>query len=132
MSVYATQCPFTKRGSEMVPRYPIDRSGQPRKDAADFWLTWRGQGTVVDALALRQRYGNLIWTASPTAAPWSPGIYDSMRELLQAYDGERDYLLLIGNPILMSMMSVLAGEYTDQLQFLQWSNGDYIPIKVQL
>jgi len=136
MSVYATQCPIAKRGNALVPRFPVDGRGQPREDAAEYWNTWMGLHTLGrcpdDALELRRKYGHLIWVLEPNAAPWTPGVYDLMRDKLKDYNGETDHLLLLGNPILMSMMSVIASEFTDQLQFLQWSNGGYLPLKVEL
>lgn len=102
-----------KQGHELVPKFrlgPTDLMGSE----------------------LRRKYGDLIWVLEPNAAPWTPGVYDTMRDRLAEYNGERDHLLLLGNPILMSMMAVIASEVTDQLQFLQWSNGGYLPLQVVL
>lgn len=113
MKVFATQCPLMKQGNDLVPKFRLG----PTDDMG---------------IQLRRNYGELIWVLGPTAAPWTPGVFDSMRSAMLGYDGKRDHLLLLGNPVLMSMMSVLAAEHSDELQFLQWSNGQYLSLKVQL
>lgn len=113
MSVFATQCPMIKKGNQLVPKFELGP-------------------TSLAGAELRQNYGELIWLLEPNAAPWSPGIFDRMREGLKSFKGDRDYLLCLGNPVLLSMMSVLAAEFADELRFLQWSNGEYMPLTVQL
>jgi hypothetical protein len=113
MSVYATQCPLRKQGNTLVPKFDLSPTSHAGRE-------------------LRQNYGELIWVLQPNAAPWSPGIFDLMRTGLKGFKGDRDYLLCLGNPVLMSMMSVLAAELSDELRFLQWSNGEYMPLTVQL
>ncbi len=117
MTVYATQCPMTRisagNGSfTLVPKFrlgPDDPMG----------------------IALRERYGELVWLLEPNNAPWTPGVMDRLRLGLEDYK-QGDHLLLLGNPILMSMMAVFAGDHSDRLSFLQWSNGDYVPFTVDL
>jgi hypothetical protein len=113
MKVYATQCPFTKVGNQLVPKFKL------------------GPQDIMGA-ALRQKYGDLIWVLEPNAAPWTPGVFDTMKSRLKDYDGSEDHLLLLGNPVLMSMMAVYAADVSDKVRFLQWSNGDYLPLEVEL
>jgi hypothetical protein len=111
-NVYATQCPMRKLGNELVPKFdlsPLSLAGSE----------------------LRRDYGNLIWLLEPSAAPWSRGVFEKLRDGLKSYT-EHDYLLCLGNPVLMSMMAVFAGEHSNTIRFLQWSNGQYMPLTVQL
>jgi hypothetical protein len=110
-NVYAPQCPMTKKGNQLVPKFDLS----PTSHAG---------------FSLRRDYGNLIWLLEPNAAPWSRGVFEKMRDGLKNFDGEKDYLLCTGNPVLMSMMAVFAGEYNTTLRFLQWGNGEYTPITV--
>lgn len=117
MTVYATQCPMIRipgqNGSfQLEPKFklgPDDPQGR----------------------ALREQYGELVWLLEPNNAPWTPGVMDRLRLGLENYTKE-DHLLLLGNPILMSMMAVFAGEVCDTLRFLQWSNGGYVSFGVDL
>jgi hypothetical protein len=113
MSVFATQCPLMKRDNRLVPKFDLSPTSRAGRD-------------------LRADYGELVWLLEPNAAPWSPGVFDQMRVGLAAFKPDKDYLLCLGNPVLMSMMSVLAAEFADELRFLQWSNGEYIALTVQL
>jgi hypothetical protein len=136
MKVYATQCPFAKRGNLLVPRFPLNARGYLREDAVEYWNTWQGLQTLGcipnDALDLRRKYGQLIWVLEPNVAPWTPGVMDLLREGLREYNGDTDHLLLLGNPVLMSMMTLYAGEHNNTVRFLQWSNGSYMSLQVEL
>ena len=112
-NVFATQCPLHKKGNQLLPKFDLSSTSQVGR-------------------SLRRDYGNLIWLLEPTAAPWSRGVFEKMRAGLVNFDGDRDFLLCIGNPVLMSMMAVFAGEYSNSLKFLQWSNGEYMPLIVTL
>jgi hypothetical protein len=112
MSVYATQCPMTKRGNVLVPKFDLGIDDPMGRE-------------------LRHNYGELVWVLEPNWAPWSPGVFDKMKERMKDFK-ESDYLLLLGNPVLMSMMAVFAGDQVEMLRFLQWSNGGYVPITVEL
>jgi hypothetical protein len=80
---------------------------------------------------LRQKYGELRWLLKPNDSPWKPGVMETLKAGLDDYkDG--DWLLQLGNPVLMSMMAVFAGDRSERLRFLQWSNGGYVPITVEL
>jgi hypothetical protein len=81
--------------------------------------------------ALRERYGAITWLLDPNNAPWTPGVMDRLRLGLRDFCA-KDHLLQLGNPILMSMMAVFAADHTDTLNFLQWSNGDYVSLQVQV
>lgn len=47
---------------------------------------------------------------------------------------EDDWLLLVGNPILIGIVASVATGWVDRLKMLQWSRADreYIPVEVQL
>lgn len=113
MKVFATQCPLMKQGNELVPKFRLGPED------------WMG-------VELRRRYGQLIWVLEPNVAPWTPGVMDLLREGLREYNGDTDHLLLLGNPVLMSMMTLYAGEHNNRVRFLQWSNGSYMPLQVEL
>lgn len=112
--VYATQLPhgLNRETGQIEPKYklgPDDPMGR----------------------ALRERYGELVWVCDPNDAPWKPGVIDKMRHVMDDYE-EGDWLLLLGNPILMSMMALYAGDHVTHLHFLQWSNGDYKPVTLEI
>lgn len=117
MSVYATQCPLVKRGNQLVPKFDLSPDTRIGRE-------------------LRDRYGELIWVLEPNAAPWGRGVMETLRQSMAGFNVERDYLLCLGNPVLMAMMAVYAARdwpaSDSQLRFLQWSNGQYLPITVPL
>lgn len=81
------------------------------------------------------KFGELKYLLSPTAAPWDTvNILKEMWGQLQHYkDG--DYLLLIGNPLLIGLAVALATEANNgEVTVLQWSGErrSYIPIKADL
>lgn len=112
MTVYATQCPLMRVGQSLVPKFKLGLEDPAGRE-------------------LRASYGPLIWVLEPNAAPWTPGVMDKLREGLSGMK-EQDHLLLLGNPVLMSMMAVIAGDKYEVLNFLQWSNGGYRAVSMQL
>src|SRR5437868_3997891 len=48
--------------------------------------------------------------------------------------GPDDWLLLVGNPILIGVVAAVAGSLVGELRMLQWSrtDGQYRPVEVQL
>lgn len=86
-------------------------------------------------LAKAQQYGELVCLLSPTAAPFHPGpVVEELRSKLEWYE-EGDYLLLVGNPVLIGCAVAIASQATKgRVRLLQWSGTDqrYIPVEVNL
>lgn len=129
MSVYATQMHLTRTKDGLRPKFATLLPEHPVHQE------------------LVRKYGPLIWLLGSDDGPWTPGVMDKLRNGLKDFDGSKDYLLCLGNPVLMSMMSVLAADYADQLRFLQWrqfyrdedgarqryeSEGEYQPLTFEL
>lgn len=89
--------------------------------------------------AVRERYGEITWVCDPNDAPWKAGVMDKMRRTMDEYE-EGDWLLLLGNPVLMCMMALYAGDHVTHLRFLQYTNpdrasggqGDYRPLVIEI
>lgn len=80
-----------------------------------------------------EEYGEIEFLLSPSAAPFTPEpIIRELADKLSRYT-EHDYLLLIGNPVLIGWACALAADYADgRLQVLQWGSGRYIPVRADL
>lgn len=80
-----------------------------------------------------EKYGRLIPLLGPTARPFSPEkIVDDLRHRLSQYD-ELDYILCIGNPILIGWATAIAADFNDGVvSMLQWSNGGYVAVTADL
>lgn len=81
-------------------------------------------------LSSAEKYGELVYVLSPTAAPWAAdSIMSDIREKLKDFQ-TTDYLLLIGNPVLIGLVSAVAADMAGSVQFLQWSGRQqsYIPV----
>lgn len=80
-----------------------------------------------------QEYGELRYLFSPTAGPFNAtNMLPELHEKLRDYTPE-DFLLLIGNPVLIGMaVAVAAGYSPTRVQLLQWSSSarGYLPIVV--
>lgn len=71
-----------------------------------------------------EKYGEVEFLLSSSIAPFNPNpVLEELRERLQ-YITSDDYLLLVGNPTLMALTAIVAAEYTNQINFLQWSHLD--------
>jgi len=113
--IYATQMPHIMGNNGLEPKHP---------ELAD-------PGSML-RVRMERQFGSLIWVLQPNEAPWSPGVMDKLREALHGYADE-DYLLCLGNPILLAMVAVFASERSDKLRFLQWNRYDgYKPLTVEL
>jgi hypothetical protein len=121
--IYATQMPHIMGNRGLEPKHP---------DLAD--------PTSILRVNMERQYGSLIWVLAPNEAPWSPGVMEKLRDGVKGFSHE-DYLLCLGNPILLSMMAVFAAEVVCsdpkspryQLRYLQWSRYDgYKPLTVEL
>jgi hypothetical protein len=103
------QMRFDHQKGELVPKFPsIDKAEQ---------------------------FGKFVYLLSPTASPFNAQkLVDEMTKKLENF-GNEDYLLLIGNPVLIGMASGIAADRNlGMLHFLQWSGRDsnYVPIHVRL
>ena len=67
-------------------------------------------------------WGTLEYILSPDAHPFEPeAVLGTMHEKLSGFS-EDDYLLLIGNPVLIGMATALCAYYNGgKVKFLQWS-----------
>lgn len=82
-----------------------------------------------------EEFGDLVYLLSPMAKPFNveDSILGQIKEGLARFCDE-DYLLLIGNPVLIGITcTVAAGQNNGSVRLLQWSgkNKKYIPITVK-
>jgi len=81
-----------------------------------------------------EEYGELRFLLSPTAQPFDAD--DILATLTPGLSliSEDDFILLIGNPVLIALVSIEAAENVDHLNFLQWNGIErrYTPISVDL
>lgn len=94
-------------------------------------------GTLVSKYDLdpARAFGEISYLLGPTAAPFSSApIITELREKLKDYDGDSDFLLLIGNPCLIGWAVALAAANSGGVvSLLQWSGREqrYLPIRAQ-
>lgn len=77
-----------------------------------------------------EEYGELVYLLNSTAAPWKTDtILIDLEEKLQDFT-EDDFLLLVGNPVLIGLATAVASSKVDRVSFLQWSGKDrrYLPV----
>jgi len=83
-------------------------------------------------LSAAEKFGELVFLLSPTAAPFRPdGIIAELKEKLADYNAD-DSLLLVGNPILIGFTVAIAADASEgDVSLLQWSGKDnrYINVK---
>ena len=89
-------------------------------------------------LSAAARFGELRYLLGPSAGPRNVGDpvhLDEVKRKLADYRAETDYLLLMGNPVLIGVVTAIAAHTspTGRVQFLQWSrrDGRYAPIVVE-
>jgi hypothetical protein len=79
-----------------------------------------------------QRFGELKILLGPGQVTFSPGpTVRALRRALREFT-DKDYLLLIGDPVAIGLATSLAAEANQgRVQFLKWDKQerDYIPIK---
>lgn len=82
-----------------------------------------------------ERFGRLVTLLSPTARPFQPqSVVPDLRERLSKFS-DGDYLLLIGNPVLIGWSVAIASEVNGgRVSVLQWNGdrGEYTPIHANL
>jgi hypothetical protein len=81
-------------------------------------------------------YGELVYLLSPNASPFrSEKIITELHDTLVDYDGQRDYLLLVGNPCLIGIVCAVAAERGGgHLRMLQWDGraGSYVCVEASV
>lgn len=85
-------------------------------------------------LSPAEEFGEIKYLLSPSASPFTPdSIISELHEKLKGFSDE-DYLLLIGNPVLIGMAAAIAADNAGTVNFLQWSgkNHKYISIKAEI
>lgn len=86
-------------------------------------------------LSAAEEYGQLRFLLSPNARPTNPQpLALDLHSKLCDYT-EDDYLLLVGNPILIGMTAAVAAYYTDgRVNFLQWHGRErrYVAVAVNI
>jgi hypothetical protein len=82
-----------------------------------------------------EKFGRLQYLLSPSAAPWAvDSVLHDLNERLTTFSDD-DYLLLIGNPILIGLAVSTAARWNNGfVKMLQWSGKDkqYIPVEAQV
>jgi hypothetical protein len=85
-------------------------------------------------LSPAKEYGELKYLLSPTAAPFRPeSVLEDLYKGLEDFTDE-DYLLLVGNPVLIGLASSVAAMKSGTVNFLQWSGKDqrYLSIRAEI
>lgn len=81
------------------------------------------------------RFGSIEYLLSPSAHPFNPEyVIGDLHDKLKEFSDE-DYLLLVGNPVLIGMSAAVAGHYNSgRIRFLQWSGrqSDYAEISTRM
>jgi len=77
-------------------------------------------------------YGELVYLLSPTAAPFTPDpVLGELRDKLADFN-DGDYLLLVGNPMLIGFATAIAASANNgHVNLLQWSGKDRRYIAVE-
>lgn len=86
-------------------------------------------------LSPAKEYGDLVELLGRGASPFGPeSVLKQLHRMLQHY-GPEDYLLLIGNPVLIGWAVAIAAHYcTGKVTCLQWSGKEkaYLPIEAKI
>jgi hypothetical protein len=69
----------------------------------------------------------------PEVAPWQHDVMTRLRDGLRDFT-EADFLLPVGNPIIIGLAAAVAADKAESVQFLQWNMGKqgYISIRVRV
>lgn len=108
MTVFAVQSPRQRVGNEIVPKYDLS-----------------------PAMA----YGEIVELLSPTAKPFNPApLVEELYIKLEKFSSA-DYIICIGNPILLSMAVTIAADINNgKVRLLQWHGhrNEYTPVELDL
>lgn len=80
-----------------------------------------------------RRFGELEFLLRPSASPFNmEPVIEELHKRLSGYDGENDYLLLVGNPAIIGVAVAIAADYSGTVRLLQWSGArrEYLPITI--
>lgn len=81
-----------------------------------------------------QEFGELVFILPPSASPFFLENQLSLMHKVLANFGDEDYLLLVGNPILLGLSVTIAAHYNSgNVKLLQWSGARkcYIPVQAR-
>lgn len=85
-------------------------------------------------LTSAEQYGVFDFLLPPDAKPFNTEeVIRELRQKLQNFCAW-DYLLLLGNPILIGLSAIIASQYSNSVTFLQWSarDSEYIPVVAKI
>ena len=86
-------------------------------------------------LSPAEQYGEIVELLSPTAKPFNPApLVEELYIKLEKF-GNDDFIICIGNPILLSMAVAVAADINDgKVRLLQWHGhrNEYVPVDVDL
>lgn len=106
--VYAVQSPQQRVAGRIVPKYDLSPA---------------------------ETYGSIQELLSPTAKPFNPKpIIDELYNKLENFSDE-DFIICIGNPILLSMAVTIAADINEgRVNLLQWHGlkSEYVPVQIDL
>jgi hypothetical protein len=82
-----------------------------------------------------EKWGKIKFVLTPSANPFA--LEEALGEMHSSLSGfsDSDYLLLIGNPVLIGMATTVAAHYNSgRVKFLQWSgrHGQYSEIVTEI
>lgn len=99
------------------------------------WKSYKtGQFEPKYDLSTAEEFGRIQFLLEPSTRLFDTDrIVNTLRDKMADYS-EDDFVLLIGNPVLIALTAIEAAENVDELNFLQWDRHDkaYSPIKVDL
>jgi hypothetical protein len=97
--------------------------------------TATGSYVPVYDLTPAEKFGDLKFLLTPTAAPWATdSIINDLWDALEDF-GDDDYLLMVGNPVLCGLAAAVACDVNKgRIRFLQWNGRQkvYTPIEAQV
>lgn len=125
-------CPYCGKDTTITP--PGTDTGPRVFVAQRQMVTRRSIRTVKFDVKDASRYGSLI-----TLFDEEPMSLDEMTDILHmrlhTYNGDRDYLLLVGTQLIVGLVTAVACHYSGGLvQLLQWNSSDkrYLAIRCDL
>lgn len=106
----------------------------PKVYVVQYQQKWDGNGFVPKYdLSSAHLFGEIEYLLSPTARPFNPVPIVTELDRKLAQFTIQDFLLLIGNPVLIGMVCAIASNKTNGvLKVLQWSGKDQQYIKIEL
>lgn len=85
-------------------------------------------------LSSAEQFGQIEYLLSPGAKPEKVDLLVKELKVKLKNFSEDDYLLLVGNPILIGIASAIASSNCGTINFLQWfgKTQSYVPIKANI